>query len=264
MADYDYVRDEKNNPEPYGQQLADANLPVNGAGAEEDGIDWFNFGRWGEALKNTFNAAGLGLNHEQRMDKYRRVGESMGFSDKPSYRKVLPSEVADKSAYDWNDEDDRELYREFYRPLANEQFKGFNPIDNSMMWKDEMGNTSVLQPNANQNQDAVGKPMILPDNMSPLDIAMSVTPMGAVGSLKNLASAAKAAGLRGAVKGGRTKAQKEWASGNKDTWMNPSQKDEFLRDPYDHLDELYNRATDYAKSGSQLMDDYLKNIFGGK
>jgi hypothetical protein len=234
------------------KMLRDSNLPVNGAGAEEDGIDWFNFGRWGEALKNTFNAAGLGLNHEQRMDKYRRVGESMGFSDKPSYRKVLPSEVADESAYDWSDEDDRDLYRKFdmYYPLSNEQFKGFNPIDDSMMWEDEMGNTSVLQPNANQYQDAVGNPMILPDNMSPLDIAMSVTPMGAAGTLKKGIDigrrALKAKGLGKSLKGV--------------DWLSVKGKPR----AYDQLDALYNKATDYAKSGSQLMDDYIKNIFGGK
>jgi hypothetical protein len=86
--------------------------------------------------------------------------------------------------------------------------------------------------------------------MSPLDIAMSVTPMGAAGTLKKGIDigrrALKAKGLGKSLKGV--------------DWLSVKGKPR----AYDQLDALYNKATDYAKSGSQLMDDYIKNIFGGK
>jgi|6_EtaG_2_1085325.scaffolds.fasta_scaffold44055_2 hypothetical protein len=156
------------------RMLRDSNLPVNGAGTEEDGIDWFNMGRWKEALKQTLG--------------------------NPQNEFIKPKEGG--AGYD-------------------------------------------------VNQEAL------------LDLVMSASPMGAIGSLKNVGGLAKA-GLRKAVKGGRTKAQKDWASANKETWMNPSQKDEFLREPYDQLDELYNKGGDYVASGKDMISDYLKSIFGGK
>lgn len=60
------------------KMLKEVNLDnLYGASEIKDNVDWFNMGRWGDALKQTFNDAGLFLDHDQRMAKYKRVGEEV-------------------------------------------------------------------------------------------------------------------------------------------------------------------------------------------
>ena len=227
MAEYDL--DSKNIPyenPPYDRnnELSNANLPVNGAGVEEDeGIDWFNMGRWGESLKESLG---------NFPENYKKYGiPPMGNRTVP----LDPEAQGDDGGMDWFN---MGRWKEALKQtLGNPQNEFIKPKEGT--------------PGYDVNQEAL------------LDLVMSASPMGAIGSLKNVGGLAKA-GLRKAVKGGRTKAQKGWASANKETWMNPSQKDEFLREPYDQLDELYNRGGDYVESGKDMISDYLKSIFGGK
>jgi hypothetical protein len=48
---YDDSAYARNNPSSGNNQLSKANLPINGSGAvAEEGFDWFNMDRWGDAL----------------------------------------------------------------------------------------------------------------------------------------------------------------------------------------------------------------------
>jgi len=69
---------------PYERNNPNKPTPIAKSPEEEQAIDWFNMSRWGDALQNTLNDAGLFLNHDQRMAKYKRVGESMGFDSDPT------------------------------------------------------------------------------------------------------------------------------------------------------------------------------------
>lgn len=181
---YDDSAYARNNPSSGNNQLSKANLPINGSAAvAEEGFDWFNMDRWGDALGESLG------NFSENFGKYGIYGGS----------RQVP----------------------FNGPLDGVEI----PV------RDRMG------PKKNHLSPEM-------PGLSKQDL-LNMVMMG--GSLKGITGLGAAG--RNALKSG---AGKKALSSN----QVPSKA-------YNQLDELYNKGTDFLRSGKESIGDILKNIYSG-